>query len=297
MQIRLPHLSTPNRSGAVLMREVSAELDVTVLAATTLEFQISLAPHPGAAVTEELDFIVSGESVPARELVGEHGGRIHRLNVDPGHVRAVYRATILGAAEPVVPSEFDTSLYLRPSRYAETDKFYGFAAKQFSGISDPVEQLSAVRRFVSERLDYVPGSSDPIDGAVDTLVASRGVCRDYAHLVIALMRALKVPARLVAVYAPGCNPMDFHAVAEVLVDGLWRAVDATGLAPRATMARICTGRDSSDTAFLDNHGGAIRLNWCAVDAQAQLLDAAGPEMLGEGASGVGEDPDELVSLG
>ena len=116
------------------------------------------------------------------------------------------------------------------------------------------------------RLDYVPGSSDPIDGAADTLLAGAGVCRDYAHLVIAMLRALYVPARLVAVYAPGCDPMDFHAVAEAFVEGEWRVVDATCLAPRQSMVRIATGRDAADTAFLDNHHGAITLNAMTITA-------------------------------
>lgn len=116
------------------------------------------------------------------------------------------------------------------------------------------------------RLDYVPGSSDPIDGAADTLLAGAGVCRDYAHLVIALLRAVNVPARLVSVYAPGCSPMDFHAVAEAYVDGQWRVVDATLLAPRQSMVRIATGRDAADTAFLDNHRGAITLKNMTITA-------------------------------
>src|SRR6185503_9832895 len=113
---------------------------------------------------------------------------------------------------------------------------------------------------------YVAGSSDPTDGAVDTLLAGAGVCRDYAHLVVALLRAVNVPARLVAVYAPGCEPMDFHAVAEAYVDGHWRVVDATLLAPRQTLVRISTGRDAADTAFLDNHNGSITLNYAWVRA-------------------------------
>jgi transglutaminase-like putative cysteine protease len=115
-------------------------------------------------------------------------------------------------------------------------------------------------------LDYVPGSSDPIDGAADTLLAGAGVCRDYAHLVIALLRAVNVPARLVSVYAPGCDPMDFHAVAEAFVDGAWRVVDATCLSPRQSMVRIATGRDAADTAFLDNHKGSITLKHMEVTA-------------------------------
>ncbi|RIU17761.1 transglutaminase, partial [Mycobacteroides abscessus] len=82
------------------------------------------------------------------------------------------------------------------------------------------------------------------------------------------------PARLVAVYAPGCDPMDFHAVAEAVVDNRWRVVDATCLAPRQTMVRITTGRDAADTAFLDNHGGQIVLNESIV---AAVVDGELPE--------------------
>jgi transglutaminase-like putative cysteine protease len=158
------------------------------------------------------------------------------------------------------------STYLRPSRYAEADKFFGFASTEFGRYADSVTILEKVSSWVGTRLDYVPGSSDPIDGAADTLLAGSGVCRDYAHLVIALLRAVNVPARLVAVYAPGCDPMDFHAVAEAFVEGAWRVVDATCLAPRQSMIRIATGRDAADTAFLDNSKGAIALNRMEVRA-------------------------------
>jgi len=60
--------------------------------------------------------------------------------------------------------------------------------------------------------------------------------------------------------------MDFHAVAEALVEGEWRVVDATCLAPRQSMVRIATGRDAADTAFLDNHKGSINLNNMMVTA-------------------------------
>ena len=76
---------------------------------------------------------------------------------------------------------------------------------------------------MGSRLNYVPGSSDPIDGAVDTLLAGAGVCRDFAHLVVALLRAVNVPARVVSAYAPGLDPMDFHAVAEAFVDTIVEA--------------------------------------------------------------------------
>ena len=94
------------------------------------------------------------------------------------------------------------------------------------------------------------------------------MCRDFAHLVIALLRARNVPARLVAVYAPGLSPMDFHAVVEAAVDGRWRVVDATAMAPRETLLRISTGRDASDTAFLTVHSGRADLRLGAGRATA-----------------------------
>jgi transglutaminase-like putative cysteine protease len=92
------------------------------------------------------------------------------------------------------------------------------------------------------------------------------VCRDYAHVTIAMLRALDVPARLVAVYAPGCAPMDFHAVTEAAVGDTWYVLDPTGLAPRSALLRISTGRDAADTAFLTNHGGAVQLRGSEVTA-------------------------------
>lgn len=122
---------------------------------------------------------------------------------------------------------------------------------------------------MSTRLSYEPGSSGPIDGAVDTLLAGAGVCRDFAHLVVALLLAVNVPARVVSVYAPGLHPMDFPAVAEAFVEGQWRVVDGNLLAPRQTLVRIATGRDAADIAFLDNHNGAITLNRLMVTAVAE----------------------------
>lgn len=144
------------------------------------------------------------------------------------------------------------------------------------------ELVTAVGRWVGLRLAYIVGSSGPTDDAVDTLLLGEGVCRDYAHLVVGLLRAQDIPARLAAVYAPGLSPMDFHAVVEAWVDGDWRVVDATGLAPRRSMLRIATGRDAADTAFLSVHHGTVDLIAVNVLAIADVLP--------------NHDPDEVVAL-
>ena len=131
---------------------------------------------------------------------------------------------------------------------------------------EPRDILAAVSSWVGTQLEYVSGSSGPTDGAVDTLLAGRGVCRDFAHLAIALLRAMEIPARLVAVYAPGLDPMDFHAVAEAFVEGAWYVVDGTLLAPRQSLVRIATGRDAADTSFLSSYDGAITLDAMTVTA-------------------------------
>ncbi|BBX04602.1 putative transglutaminase-like protein [Mycolicibacterium moriokaense] len=249
-----------------LKRDVGAELEVEVTSPTMLEFQIAVADHPGAQVTESLTFTCNGKRITPDEIIGEHGTRIHRFAAPEGTVTASYEASVLGQADPAPVRDIDLITYLRPSRYAEADKFFGFAATEFEQYVESEKLLEKVSSWVGTRLSYVPGSSDPIDGAADTVLAGEGVCRDYAHLVVALLRAVNVPARLVAVYAPGCEPMDFHAVAEAFVDGVWRVVDATCLAPRQSMVRIATGRDAADTAFLDNHKGAITLTHMEVRA-------------------------------
>jgi transglutaminase-like putative cysteine protease len=249
-----------------MKREVAAELQVGISAPTTLEFQIAVAPHPNTEVYESLAFVLDGKPLQPLEISGVHGNRIHKMDVPVGNLKVEYSATIIGRTDPAPVTEYDLSMYLRPSRYAEADKFYGFAATEFGNYVDSATLLEKVSSWVGTRLNYVPGSSDPIDGAIDTLLAGAGVCRDYAHLVVALLRAVNVPARVVSVYAPGLYPMDFHAVAEAFVEGHWRVVDGTLLAPRQSLVRIATGRDAADIAFLDNHKGSITLDMLMVTA-------------------------------
>jgi transglutaminase-like putative cysteine protease len=206
------------------------------------------------------------------------------MDTPPGRLQIEYQADLEGDYLPPSAQISDELLYLRPSRYCESDRLVGLAARLFHDINRPEDLLAAVSSWVGTQLEYVPGSSGPTDGAVDTLLAARGVCRDYAHLAIALLRAMDIPARLVAVYAPGLQPMDFHAVAEAYVNGGWYVVDSTLLAPRASMLRIATGRDAADTAFLSNYGGDVNLEHMNVTA---IVDGGLPS----------DDVNALVQLG
>lgn len=188
---------------------MGAELEVEITMPTTLEFQIAVAPHPQTEVYESLRFVLNGRPVEPLEISGLHGNRIHKLEAPVGNLRVDYAATIVGQTDPAPITDHDLSMYLRPSRYAEADKFYGFAETEFGTYGDSATLLENVSSWVGTRLNYVAGSSDPIDGAVDTLLSGQGVCRDFAHLVVALLRAVNVPARVVSVYAPACTRWTF----------------------------------------------------------------------------------------
>jgi transglutaminase-like putative cysteine protease len=267
----------------VRTRRVGSRLEIQVQQPLKMILQLAVSEMTGAEVRESLVITWAGKQVQPREVDVPGEGRAHVLRVQPGRVTVEYEASVGGRAAAPEVTEADHLRYLRPSRYAESDRLEAVARAEFAGISPGPDLLAAVSSWVGTRLSYVPGSSRPTDGAVNTLLSRQGVCRDYAHLVIALLRALDVPARLAAVYAPGLEPMDFHAVAETLVDGQWRVVDATLLAPRAGLVRIATGRDAADTAFLSTYGGAAQLAGLGVTA---VTDGPLP----------GDDITELISI-
>jgi transglutaminase-like putative cysteine protease len=159
---------------------------------------------------------------------------------------------------PAVPTHLlpgETVEYLMPSRYCPSDQFQNFAEAQFGGLQGGA-RVAAICDWIKSRFTYVSGASDAATGAIETFVMRRGVCRDFAHVMIALVRASGIPARFVSVYAPSVEPQDFHAVAEVFLDGTWYLVDATGMATGDEMAKIGVGRDAADTAFLTSYGQA-----------------------------------------
>lgn len=248
-------------------RSVAARLVFKTVAETKVALAVSVARNPGyTSLDESLSVTSGGEQVPLTELSDHHGGRFHYMEfAEPAEVTVDYTATVTGLAAPEAPNLMELIRYVRPSRYAESDRLLPTAYAEFGGIHGE-ELLHAVRNWVFSELRYVSGSSRGTDGAVETLLNRRGVCRDFAHLAISLLRSKDIPARLVAVYAPGLTPMDFHAVAEACINGAWYVIDPTGLAPRQSMLRITAGRDSSDTAFLSTVGGSLSLKELKVTA-------------------------------
>ncbi|MCW2811875.1 MAG: Transglutaminase-like superfamily protein [Friedmanniella sp.] len=247
-----------------MKRTVTSHLDLGLTGSSRLVFSVAVAQ--GAPLeSESMSVLVDGQSVPVQELVDIHGNRLHVLQASGQRVTMDYRAVVAGQFDVPEVNDFDQITFLRPSRYCESDSLAPTAAGEFAGLSG-APLLAAVSDWVADKLTYVAGSSLPTDGAVRTFLGRQGVCRDFAHLSIALLRALNVPARMAAVFAPGLSPMEYHAVCEAYVDGGWYVVDATHLAPRQSLLRVSTGRDAADTAFLTNFGGALTLDGLEVTA-------------------------------
>lgn len=244
--------------------EVTAHVEGYLSLPTELVCSVAVAAGPQVA-EEQFTASVSGAAATVIGFETAHRSRLHKIIAPAGQLVVDYRAVVSGTG-PQQPYDLgmDTT-FRRPSRYCESDKLALIARKQFGHLAGQ-DLVNGVADWVHDNVFYVPGSSGVTDGALDTLLAQQGVCRDFAHLTIALLRGCGLPARLASVYAPGLRRMDFHAVAEVALDGVWQVVDSTRLAPRASMVRIATGRDAADTAFMTVHSGSFRLSSVYVTA-------------------------------
>lgn len=153
----------------------------------------------------------------------------------------------------------ETVRYLLPSRYCPAEVFVNFVNSEFAGLSGGA-RIGAIVDWIAEHFTYAPGTSTAQTNAEHSFVERQGVCRDYAHVLIALARACTIPARFASVYAPDTTPPDFHAVAEVFLHGSWHLIDATGMAKPDEMVRIGVGPDATSTAFLTIFGAAELVN-------------------------------------
>jgi len=247
------------------LRHVGCRFTFRVEEATTLALQIAPASTAGPTSDETLTVTLDGAPVDAVTEVGtEHGGRTHVVRSGAGELAIAYGASVRPAPpEDARDPGWDAEAigYLLQSRYCPSDALAGFAQTELRGAA-PTD----VAAWVFERTAYTLGLSTPLTTAIETLGAGAGACRDFAHLTVTLLRAIGVPARLAAVYAPGLSPMDFHAVTEARVDGRWQVLDSTRLAPRSTLVRIATGRDATDTAFATTLAGDAELLTMEVTA-------------------------------
>jgi hypothetical protein len=148
--------------------------------------------------------------------------------------------------------------YIYPSRYCQSDRLIKFAFGQFGKINMGYARVQAIRDWVQEHVEFLSGTSDANTSAIDTLVTKQGVCRDFAHLMIALCRAVNIPARFATGMdygaAPELGPPDFHAYVEAYVGNRWYLFDPSGTAIPMGFIRLATGRDAADAAFASIFG-------------------------------------------
>ena len=247
--------------------EIDVMLDYQFPEAADVLLQIEVAQMADQRLIGDKLTVSSPEKL--RPVAGEEAIGQRTWAVGQGIFHATYSALIeidrllialdgLDAAQPhdlpalVLP-------YIMPSRYVEADRFEAFVESRF-GAYQGGDKILAMMEWMDREMAYVSGSSDSETSAMATFVQREGVCRDYAHLMIGMARAARIPARMVSAYAPDVTPQDFHAVVELwLADG-WHLVDPTRMAQPGEIARIATGRDATDIAFMTIFGTAVMMD-------------------------------------
>lgn len=244
--------------------EISTKINYQALSPSTLLLNI----QPFKSLSQEIikETFTSKPELKMNELYSIAGEKRFKIIDVPnsGNISLSYRATVENEVT-VVPAERldDVAIsrmtasalsYLNPSRYCQSDKLYKFAYNKFGKIDHAFQKVMAIREWIYNNVEYSSGYTTPQTSAFDTITEQIGVCRDFAHLGIALCRALTIPARYFTGYAYQLAPQDFHACFEAYLGGYWIIIDATKLVPINGLIKIATGVDATDTALASIFG-------------------------------------------
>ena len=189
--------------------------------------------------------------------------RYLRLSAAPGPLRVSYAATVdlhHHRADPATIAEVPVARlptqvlgYIYPSRYCQSDRLGRMAMRDFGQRWQGYGRVQGIRDWVQQHTTYTPNTSNSNTSAVDTLLETVGVCRDFAHLMIAMCRAVNIPARFTTGIDygadPALGPTDFHAYVEAWLGDRWYLFDPSGTAIPMGFVRFGTGRDAADVAF------------------------------------------------
>lgn len=251
------------------------------LSPTAAVFQVAAQQTRAAEILEE-SWKVTGD-LPLHHYRDQQDNPCTRLTLPVGVTTLSYEAHAL------VPDEFDSwdenapeipptdlpdevLIYTLASRYCESDVLAGQAWKKFGNLAPGYQRVAAVNTFVNQWLTYTVGSTVSSSTAMDAFATGRGVCRDFAHLMITFCRALNIPARYVHGYITELDvpasgrPMDFHAWTQVWLGDRWWDFDPRWDSPRKGRVVIGTGRDAADVAMVTTYG-APWLQLMTVTAQ------------------------------
>jgi transglutaminase-like putative cysteine protease len=196
------------------------------------------------------------------------GNRYLRVAAMAGPFKIQYNATVVLAHHMVPPDQLmevpiarlpgSVLRYLYPSRYCQSDRLHKLAIREFGHLWQGYSRVQAIQEWVQRHVSFNSGASNASTSAIDTLIDQGGVCRDFSHLMIALCRAVNIPARFATGIDYGASvdlgPTDFHAYVEVFLGDRWYIFDPSGLAVPMGFVRFGTGRDAADTAFATMFG-------------------------------------------
>lgn len=214
------------------------------------------------------------------------GNRYMRLHAQQGDLNLKYTATIDLNHHFADPSQIaevtmqalpqDVMGYIYPSRYCQSDRLLKLASNNFGHLPQGYGRVMAIRDWVQNHVAFTSNSSTGSTSAIDTLIGQVGICRDFAHLMVALCRALNIPARFTTGTDYGADPIlgppDFHAYVEVFVGDRWYVFDPSGTAIPMGLVRFGTGRDAADVAFATIFGNV--LSHAPVLQATAIVDAA-----------------------
>jgi len=235
-----------------------------------------LRPRSGPAqwITRE-EYVITPHA-PVTEYTDKFGNLCQRVLIPKGNfeVQCSCRAhtsdviDVLPGAPFVSVHELPEGAleFLLPSRYCQSDLLNELTASIVGNRPPGYPQVAAIEQWLRDEMKYIHGSSNASTSAVETAKAKAGVCRDYAHLGIALTRSLNIPARMVVGYLYGLEPMDLHAWFEAYVGGQWFTFDGVQKQPCGNRIAIGYGRDAADVALTSNYG-ALTLNSMKVTVQ------------------------------
>ena len=224
---------------------------------------------------EGLDF---GRATRSEAFTDASGNLVHRVILQAGvnEIRhdalidvstAPDKGELFGDAPLIGTLEPELLRYLLPSRYCDSDRLFDLAQHTFGGIYDAGARVQAISNWIHNNIEYRFGSGRPDISAAQIIERGYGVCRDFAHCMIALCRAINLPARYVTGHLPDIghidpgSPMDFHAYSEVYLGGKWHVFDARYNEPRIGRIKIAHGLDAVDCAFASVFGPARLTNF------------------------------------
>ncbi len=267
--------------------DVGCDLTYQVRTPSVFLFQLVAARNSRQRLCAEELRLTPSLSVERCEI-GTDGNQLQRVVVDSGEFQISYRANVELTPQTQNSNDIGESLisqtppevltYLNPSRYCESDLLSRFAFEEFGQLFPGFSRVQAICNWVFEQLDYTPGSTNATTTAADVLLQRTGVCRDYAHLAIALCRGIGIPARYVAGYALNLQPPDFHGFMEAFLEGNWYLFDPTRLTSTLGLVRIGTGRDAADVSTATITGSVLLTQqsvWAISADDAPVDDGSG----------------------